>query len=332
MSCIKLPIWLVTALVFFSSSLSAHEVRPSYLELVQLKQDSYNVMWKVPAKGDELRLGLYVKFEDDVKQISEPVDQFVGGSYVSRWRISHDKALVNTKIHIQGLESTFTEALIRIERLDGTVQVSRLMPANPSVLVQSSPTAGGVAKTYTGLGIKHIWKGIDHLLFLVCLLLISGSGKRILITITGFTLAHSVTLVLSTLNIVNLEIAPVEAIIALSIVFLATEIAKGKRDSLTWEYPVIVSASFGLLHGFGFAAVLNEIGLPNTELVTGLLFFNVGVEIGQLIFVVIVMLILKFSMYIKFDLQQALLQKSAAYCVGAIASFWLLEISAGVLL
>ena len=138
------------------------------------------------------------------------------------------------------------------------------MPEKPWLIVEKTPSRFSVAQTYAGLGIKHILLGFDHLLFLICLLFIAGTGKRIFITITGFTLAHSLTLVLSALNIVKLSIAPVEAIIALSIVFLATEIAKGRRNTLTWRYPVTVSASFGLLHGFGFAAVLNEIGLLRT--------------------------------------------------------------------
>ncbi len=322
---------MISLFLLLASPSLGHEVRPSYLELVQQSEDTYSAMWKVPAKGNNLRLGLYVKFADDVENVTEPIEYFSGSSYIKRWRIRHDNALVNTRIYIEGLQSTFTEVLVRIERLDGSVQVSRLMPDNPSVMLEASPTAGQVAKTYTELGIKHILVGVDHLLFLVCLLLIAGSAKRILITITGFTLAHSVTLVLSALNIVNLSIAPVEAIIALSIVFLATELAKGKRDTLTWKYPASVSASFGLLHGFGFAAVLNEIGLPQTELAMGLLFFNVGVEIGQLMFIFAVILAIKMLVRIKLDIQQVLLQKPAAYCVGTLASFWLVGRSASIL-
>ena len=153
-----------------------------------------------------------------------------------------------------------------------------------------------VAVQYTWLGMEHIWIGFDHLLFVLCLIWIAGSLRRILITITGFTLAHSVTLALSALQIVVLPVPPIEAVIALSVLFLATEIARGEggfngakgangaSGALTWRYPIAVSSTFGLLHGLGFAAVLNEIGLPQTELVTGLVFFNVGVEIGQVVF------------------------------------------------
>ena len=134
-----------------------------------------------------------------------------------------------------------------------------------------------VAVQYTWLGMEHIWIGFDHLLFVLCLIWIAGGIRRILVTITGFTLAHSVTLVLAALEVVSLPVPPIEAVIALSVLFLASEIARGKQDNLTWRYPIAVSSSFGLLHGLGFAAVLGEIGLPQTELVTGLVFFNVGV-------------------------------------------------------
>jgi len=315
-------------LLFFflcGSASFAHEVRPSYLELIQQNEDTYSVLWKVPAKGNNLRLSLSVKFADDVKHITKAIEHFSNGSYIKRWKISHDQALINTTINIKGLQSTFTEVLVRIEQLDGSVQMSRLMPDKPSVIVEASPVVAQLALTYTRLGIKHILIGIDHLLFLVCLLFIAGTTKRIFITITGFTLAHSATLVMSALGLVNINVTAVEAIIALSIVFLATEMAKGKRDTLSWNYPVSVSTSFGLLHGFGFAAVLNEIGLPQTELATGLLFFNIGIEIGQLFFVITVLLLVKALMHINSAFQYLTLQKPIAYCVGTLASFWLLE-------
>ena len=314
--------------LFGSLSAYGHEVRPSYLELIQESDFVYRVLWKVPAKGNDLRLSLQVKFDDGVESISEPNEGFQGGAYIKRWKIQHDKALINTTIEIKGLQSTFTEVLVRIEQLNGSVQVARLMPGDPFVQVTASPSRFDVAYTYTGLGIKHILKGFDHLLFLVCLLLIARTPKRILITVTGFTLVHSVTLALSALNIVTLQVAPVEAIIALSIVFLATEIAKGERASLTWKYPIAVSGSFGLLHGFGFAAVLNEIGLPETEIVTGLLFFNIGVEVGQILFVMGMILLIKAVKPLLINkqiLSFRVLEKTAAYGVGALASYWLID-------
>jgi hydrogenase/urease accessory protein HupE len=191
-----------------------------------------------------------------------------------------------------------------------------------------------VARQYLRLGIRHILTGYDHLLFLVCLLLIAGTGRRIFWTITGFTLAHSLTLVLSTLGWVRVPVAPVEASIALSIVFVAWEILRGDRNSLAFRHPIAISSAFGLLHGFGFASVLSETGLPQTEIPAALLFFNLGVEIGQLLFVV--GLILAYQLVrgaasavglSKPALTQRLsrMQKPLIYAVGALASFWMIQ-------
>ena len=188
-----------------------------------------------------------------------------------------------------------------------------------------------IAKQYTWLGIEHIWIGYDHLLFLLCLIWIAGTWKRIFVTITGFTLAHSVTLALSALEIIKLPVPPVEAVIALSVVFLATEVAKGRSNSLTWKRPVAVSSSFGLLHGLGFAAVLSEIGLPQTEVVSGLLFFNVGVEIGQAVFALVVIGIIAAAQKIvgaNIDFKQKS-QLGVGYLVGCLSAYWLIQRVAG---
>jgi hydrogenase/urease accessory protein HupE len=209
----------------------------------------------------------------------------IGGAYIERYTIRSNGGLAGSEIVTEGLSTVSTEVLVRIERLDGTTIVARLLAANPSFVVGESLSRLEVARTYTVFGIEHILGGIDHLLFIACLVLIAGTGRRILITITGFTLAHSITLTLAALELVLLPIPPIEAVIALSIVFLAREIALQRRDTLTWRYPIAVSASFGLLHGFGFASALSEIGLPQTEIPAALLAFNVGVEIGQILFV-----------------------------------------------
>jgi len=217
--------------------------------------------------------------------------------------------------------------LIRVNRLSGEKFTALLGPKESEWSFPEKETKSGVASQYTTLGIGHILGGIDHLLFLVGLLLIAKSRKRILMAITGFTVAHSITLILSALNLVRLPVAPVEAVIALSIVFVAAEIARGKKDTITYQYPVAVSSSFGLLHGFGFAAVLNEIGLPQTELLTGLLFFNVGVEIGQVMFVCgLVGLIwgLQFVSKIRFE-HIFKIERPIAYVLGVLAVFWMFE-------
>ena len=228
-----------------------------------------------------------------------------------------------------------TSTLMKYKALNGEQHTRLLKPSESQWFIPQAETRTGVAKDYMVLGIQHILAGFDHLLFLLCLLLIAGSWSRVLVTITGFTVAHSLTLVLSALQWVHLALPPVEAIIALSIIFLATEIVKDNRKTLTWRYPVAVSSSFGLLHGFGFAAALSDIGLPQTELVTGLLFFNIGVEIGQLLFasaVLVLLYIVKrfiWPLIVASDInstrwfnQSRLL---CSYAIGALASFWFVE-------
>lgn len=181
------------------------------------------------------------------------------------------------------------------------------------------------------LGVEHIWIGFDHLLFVAGLIFIAGTWRRVLVTITGFTIAHSITLALSALDLVRLPIAAIEAVIALSIVFLAVEIVKGPRDTLTWRRPVVVAAAFGLLHGFGFAAVLREIGLPDEGFVAALLAFNVGIEIGQVIFAAVVLGAL--HLFAKYGPANAHTSapRLAGYAVGTLASFWMIERLAGAL-
>ncbi len=262
----------------------ADEYSPAFLELRQSSDDVFEVLWKVPTLGDR-RLGLHVRFPADVDTVSTVRASMIGGAHIERYSIRRSGGLAGSEIVIEGLSAVSTEVLVRIERLDGTTIVARLLAANPSFVVGESLSRLEVARTYTVFGIAHILGGIDHLLFIACLVLIAGTGHRILITITGFTLAHSITLTLAALDLVRVPIPPIEAVIALSIVFLAREIALQRRDTLTWRYPIAVSASFGLLHGFGFASALSEVGLPQTEVPAALLAFNIGVEIGQILFV-----------------------------------------------
>lgn len=273
---------LLIMLSFFNAR--ADEYRPAFLELIQTANDEFGVLWKVPAIGG-LRPNLYLHFAADV-EIATPVrGSMVGDAFIERFNIRRGGGLAGTEIVVQGLTGLSTDVLVRIERLDGSTEIARLTAAKPTFVVQGSLTRIEVASTYTLFGIEHILEGVDHLLFVACLIFIAGTGRRILITISGFTLAHSITLTLAALNLVRLPIPPIEAAIALSIVFLAREIALERRDTITWRYPITVSASFGLLHGFGFASALGEIGLPQTEIPVALLAFNLGVETGQLLFI-----------------------------------------------
>ncbi|MDI9245343.1 HupE/UreJ family protein [Marinobacter sp. CHS3-4] len=214
--------------------------------------------------------------------------------------------------------------LIRVSLASGESYQQLLGPDENNWQVPAERDSLAVVSEYSVLGIEHILMGWDHLLFLLCLIFIAGNFRRILITISGFTVAHSLTLVLTTLGLIRLPIAPVEAVIALSILFLATEIIRDRRDTLAWRYPVAVSTLFGLIHGFGFASVLQEIGLPQNDLGLALLFFNIGVELGQILFVAAIMAAFAVLRRIEtFPLARA--QGVLVYGAGSLAAFWTLE-------
>lgn len=223
-------------------------------------------------------------------------------------------------------------ALYRLERLGGEPLVQLLPPSEAAWEVPLEPSRWEVAGDYFRLGVEHIFGGLDHLLFVVGLLLISGTWRRSLLALTGFTVAHSVTLALSALDLVRLPTPPVEAVIALSILFLALEILRGDRSSVTFRYPVLVASLFGLLHGFGFASVLRDIGVPGSEIATALLSFNLGVEAGQVVFVLACLGVVALLSMIAARTPRlgtmaapARATRLAAYALGTIAMFWLFE-------
>ena len=312
-------------LVALTTTVQAHEVRPGYLALNQTGPESYDVLWKVPAKGD-MRLGLRAQLPDNCNSLMPPSSRFAGGALSERWSVSCPGGLTGRTITIAGLTGTMTDVLVRIERSDGTTLVTRLSPADPSFVVAASPSAVRVAGTYLGLGVEHILLGIDHLLFVLALLILVEGRRRLIGTITAFTLAHSLTLAAATLGFVNIPQTPVEAIIALSIVFVSSEIvhARQGRPGLTQRAPWIVAFTFGLLHGFGFAGALTEIGLPAQAIPLALLFFNVGVETGQLLFIAAVTVLVLVAR--RTSLRQPVWAwRVPAYGIGAVAAFWTIE-------
>jgi hydrogenase/urease accessory protein HupE len=223
---------------------------------------------------------------------------------------------------------------VRLVRSDGTAQLARILPNTPRFVVSDSPGRFEVVRTYTVLGIEHILTGFDHLLFVLALVLLVKDRRRLLITITAFTLAHSITLALASLGVLKVPGPPVEASIALSIVFVASEIihARQGRPGLTQRYPWVVAFTFGLLHGLGFASALAQVGLPPLAIPTALLFFNVGVEIGQLLFIVAVLTMMGLGRLLARRFSQRLRLpefagwwRIAPYAIGATASYWLFE-------
>jgi hydrogenase/urease accessory protein HupE len=322
---------LLALLCLIGGLASAHEVRPAYLELRQTGAENYDVLWKVPAKGEDLRFGLYVELPSETVRVTEPRGDFVAGSFVERWSVRRAGGLDGTRIHIAGLAATRTDVLVRLERLDGTTQVGRITPDAPDFAVQATPSATQVVTTYLRLGVEHILLGIDHLLFVLALLILVQGTRKLIFTITAFTVAHSITLAGASLGFVSVPGAPVEACIALSIVFVAAEIVHGRngQPGLTARRPWIVAFAFGLLHGFGFANALHEIGLPQTDIPLALLFFNVGVEAGQLIFIAGALTIIALARSITIALP-AWAWRVPPYAIGAVASFWLIQRLAGI--
>ncbi len=303
----------------------AHEVRPGYLELTETAPDQYAVTWKVPMKGDAV-LRLNPEFPAICTEQTPPSSHRVAAAMLKRWSIFCDGGLKDSSLSINGLENTLTDVLVRITHAGGTTQTVRLTPGKSVMTVNGEPSTMEVVSTYLVLGIEHILFGIDHLLFVFALLLIVQGWKRLVGTITAFTLAHSLTLAVATLGYANVPQAPVEAIIALSILFLATEIIHGQqgRPGMAQRFPWVVAFVFGLLHGFGFAGALSEVGLPPSDIPLALLFFNVGVEVGQLIFVAGVLLA---SVAIS-TLDTSWRKRGVVvvtYLIGGIAAFWTIE-------
>jgi hydrogenase/urease accessory protein HupE len=305
------------------TSAVAHEMRPAYLYLHEKAADEFSVLWKVPALGD-LRLGIYLRLPETCKPKAEPTRAIEGAAYIERWTAICPEGLRGKEIAIDGLRSTVTDALARIEYRNGSVEIARITPEEPTFAVAGTQTIWDVVRTYFLLGIDHILSGFDHLLFVLALVLLIHDRWMLAKTITAFTLAHSITLAGATLGYFSLPQKPVEATIALSIAFVASELIKmrpGERR-LSEAYPWIVAFTFGLLHGFGFAGALKEIGLPQSDVPLALLTFNLGVEAGQLMFVTTVLIAYNASgLLVKTPIAPA--RVVAAYLIGTAAMVWL---------
>jgi hydrogenase/urease accessory protein HupE len=294
----------------------AHEVRPAYLELRQTGLETYDALWKVPGRGEDLRLGLYVELPPVCTNLTRPRGSMANNAFTERWTVKCAAGFIGGRIHIAGLNATNTDVLVRLERLDGTAQVTRLTPSVPSL----------VARTYVVLGVEHILTGIDHLLFVLALLIITRGGWKLLKTVSAFTLSHSITLSAATLGFVHVPQRPVEAVIALSIVFVAVEIVRVRRglESITTRVPWLVALTFGLMHGLGFAGGLSEAGLPQGHIPTALLFFSVGVESGHFVFIgaVLSLIGLVRRIHISFPRWTELVPP---YAIGSVAMFWFIQ-------
>ncbi len=324
---LRRPLLLVLILLLAPAAF-ADIFRPAYLQLTQTAPDRYEVLWKLPALDETTTLKVRPEFPDGTVVLQPAQTSFAGGTAVQRWRIAVPGGLDGKPIGFTGLSTTGIDLLVRLVRSDGTVQLERVLPASPRFVATGSPGAFEVVQTYTVLGIEHILSGFDHLLFVLSLVLIVRGTRRLIWTVTAFTLAHSITLALATMGVIHVPGPPVEAIIALSIVFVANEIIHQQRgtEGLAARKPWLIAFSFGLLHGLGFAGALAEVGLPQNSIALALLFFNVGVEIGQLLFIGAVLacgaLVRRVAaQYVNAGQAVVVL----AYCIGGTASYWVIE-------
>ncbi|HUQ50867.1 MAG TPA: HupE/UreJ family protein [Gammaproteobacteria bacterium] len=323
----------LVAAVSLSAPALAHRLSPAFFGLTETAPNVFDVQGKVSISG-----GLAAVLEPQVPPGCAIASGGVRTSTLDDVRLQHatlecPDGLAGKPFAVKGLAQTQTDVLLRVDYLDGSSSNQRLTPDTAAVTIPERPSAFEVVRTYTALGVEHILLGVDHLLFVLALLLLVNGVGRLVATVTAFTLAHSVTLGAATLGFVHVPPAPVEAIIALSILFLASELARrrgvapGAADdsaNLTARFPWVVAFSFGLLHGFGFAGALSEVGVPQQAVPLALLFFNVGVELGQLLFIAAVF---GFAWLVKLAAIQVppIWQRTVAYGIGSVAAFWVVE-------
>jgi hydrogenase/urease accessory protein HupE len=317
-------------LVGAATAARADEFKPAYLQLTQIGPETYDVLWKIPAIDESTTLKVRPEFPDASQELVPGRSMFARGVTVQRWQMRVPGGLDGKAIGFTNLSATRIDVLVRLVRLDGTVQLERILPTTPRFVGRPSLGRLEVVRTYTVLGVEHILTGFDHLLYVFAMLLLVSGWRRIVATMSAFTATHSLTLTAAALGWVHVPQPPVEACIALSILFVAREIVQARRGrpGLTARWPWIVSFTFGLIHGFGFAGALAEVGLPQSSIPIALLFFNVGVEIGQLLFVgaVLSLLAVGWRAVRPLRLQQPTwLWRIPPYAIGTLASFWLVQ-------
>ncbi len=325
-------IFLLLSLIYVGNA-SADEARPVYVEINQLSESEYLLKWKIPPVmplGEEPG----IKLDHESCRIEGGATGNQPAGLLGRRHYVCDQASPDFSVHLNYLDSNpGLTSLVVYKSLSGEVAQVFSGPEITIIALPLDVPATEVAHQYLMAGTEHILEGYDHLLFVLCLIIIAGGLKRLLLTVTGFTLAHSITLSLATLNIFRVRTELVEILIALSILLLAVEIIRHhqgrEQNSFTWRYPVSVSSAFGLLHGFGFAVVLQELGLPQSMKLEALLFFNIGVEIGQILFIVGIVLIGLLARQIPaIEQKEKAITDLAVYAIGICSAYWLFDRSA----
>lgn len=328
-AAILIGLW--AGLVQPTSPAAAHDARPAYLEISETAPGRYAMLWRMPLLSG-MPLPVRLALPGDVRNVTEPARRELPDSVIERRLVQADGGLAGKRIEFVGLQGTITDVLVRIQGLDGTGSTTLVRPSRPWIEIEARQGPFAVAAAYLVHGIEHILLGFDHLLFVLALVLIVRDLRVLLWTVTAFTLAHSVTLSLATLGYADVPGPPVEATIALSILLLAYEIVRAGRgeQSLTARWPWLVAFSFGLLHGFGFAGALTDLGLPQGDIPLALLSFNFGVELGQLAFIAAVLggMALARRPPLPTAVERYALP-CATYAIGGLAAFWFVERVAG---
>jgi len=304
----------------------ADEARPAYLELTETAAGQFTVLWRTPVLSG-MRLPIVLALPADVRNVKAPAVEELADSIVERrWIDAGSKGLAGRRIDFEGLQLLITDVLVRVEMLDGRQWTTIARASQPWVEIAASQTWLDVAGTYIVDGVRHIVFGADHLLFVLGLLLIVEDRWMLLKTITAFTVAHSITLAIATLGYANAPVVPMNAAIALSILFLGPEIVRRWRGdmSFTIKRPWMVAFSFGLLHGFGFAGALTSAGLPHHDLPFALLSFNLGVEVGQVSFVLLIVA-LEWSFRVLDVRWPHWVRALPGYAVGSLGAFWTIQ-------
>jgi len=306
----------------------AHELQPGFLELKEVAPGRYDVLWKLPSLGEasDVRMPLAPIFPETCRQLGDARTERAGTAWIFTARLECKGGLAGQTLAIEGLEAFSTDVLVRAQHADGGVETHILKPIQPSVKLRSAGDARRGAWAYLYLGIEHILLGVDHLLFVLGLLLIVRDRWMLVKTVTAFTVAHSITLAVATFGIAQVPALPLNAAIALSILFLGPEVVRRWRGetSFTIRHPWVVAFAFGLLHGFGFASGLAQLGLPKGEIPLALLLFNVGVEIGQLAFVLVILLLERAFRQLEIH-WPILVQRLPGYAVGTLGAFWTIQ-------
>jgi len=311
---------------------AAHEIRPAFLQIREIEPSTYDILWKTPAQGD-MRLALNVVLPPGCRTLGQPRMTPVNAAVIQRWRSACDGGLVGKEIVIENLETSLTDVIMRFEPLSGPPKTLRMDGAAPRAVIPVRQSRWDVAGTYARLGVAHIIFGFDHLLFVLCLLILIGDLKRLLGAVTAFTVAHSITLAGTTFGWMHLASAPVEACIALSIAFVAAEIIRARDGKVgaIQRWPWLAAFGFGLLHGLGFAAALRGIGLPDDAIPLALVSFNLGVEAGQILFVCAVLTVT--FLWRRFAPRPpAWAWRATPYAAGVAACFWFIERTARIFL